>query len=349
MVNGGSEMIRFFIIIFLVISATLSYSAYWAHHWWYQTNITIQSPIEIEIKEGSTIQSVSHELQKRGLIIAEPRLFQWGWRLTMAHSTLKAGDYRFEGNLTPAKIAQILSAGQTITVSFTIPEGFNIFQISERLEIVFPKIPKTKWLDTMRDKKFRDSLPGQPQTVEGFLFPETYTFSRRASPTEVIGAMIQTFKKNFSEDIINKGQRLNLSPLAIVTLASIIEKETGKSDERPHISSVFHNRMRIGMRLQTDPTVIYGIWESYDGNIRRDDLKTPTPYNTYVISGLPPGPISNPGLASLTAAVLPSDTDDLYFVSRGDGSHIFSTNLKDHQKSVIQYQVQPFRNKSVRN
>ncbi|MEN9528210.1 MAG: hypothetical protein RI932_83, partial [Pseudomonadota bacterium] len=150
-------------------------------------------------------------------------------------------------------------------------------------------------------------------------------------------------------EVIEKGALRKLNPLEVITLASIIEKETGKPEERRHISSVFHNRMRIGMRLQTDPTVIYGMWERYNGNIRKSDLREPTPYNTYVISGLPPGPIASPGLLAIQAAVDPLDTEDLYFVSRGDGSHIFSRNLKDHERSVYQYQILPARRGASRN
>lgn len=342
-------MLKGLLALFVLLLAAAGSSAYWAQNWWNQNTVKVGSPIDIEVKEGSTIHSVSVELFKRGLITHDPKLFQWGWRLTMAKATLKAGDYRFEGTLTAAKIAHILASGQTVTISFTIPEGWNMYQIAERLENVFPKVSKAKWLETMREAKFRDQLPGQPSSVEGFLFPDTYTFNPRSSASDVVNAMIQTFQKNFSAEIKSRGESLKLSPLQIVTLASIIEKETGKSEERPHISSVFHNRMRIGMRLQTDPTVIYGMWERYDGNIRKDDLKTPTPYNTYVIPGLPPGPIASPGLAALKAAVEPIESDDLYFVSRGDGSHIFSTNLRDHQKGVYQYQIQPSRNRSVRN
>lgn len=337
----------FAFVVFTIASAASA--IFWAQDWWSQKSIQVKQPIEMTIKEGSTIHGVSAELHKLGLISYEPRLFALGWRITMPNSTLKAGDYRFEGELTPLKIARILTTGQTVTISFTIPEGWNMYQIAERLQTIFPKTPKEQWLVLMREKKLLESLPGQPPTAEGFLFPETYTFNPRAQPQDVLAAMIQEFKKNFTPQIVAQGEQFKLSPLAIVTLASIIEKETGKAEERPHISSVFHNRMRIGMRLQTDPTVIYGMWERYDGNIRKDDLRTPTPYNTYVISGLPPGPIASPGSAALKAAVEPLKTEDLYFVSRGDGSHIFSTNLRDHQKSVYQYQIRPAKNKSAQN
>lgn len=341
-------MFRALFALVVLMGAAATSVAYWTQAWW-QKPIALTSSVDFEVREGSTLQSVSNELTKLKMITVDPRLFEFSFRLSLPRSTVKAGDYRFEGSLSPQKIAAILSSGQTITTSFTIPEGWNTFQIAERLEKVFPKTNKFKWLRLMRDPKFLSNLPGSPQSVEGFLFPETYTFNPRATPRDVINEMIQTFKKHLTSEIIAKGEAKKLKPLEIVTLASIIEKETGKAAERPHISSVFHNRMRIGMRLQTDPTVIYGMWERYDGNIRKTDLKTPTAYNTYVIPGLPPGPIASPGLAALKAAVDPIESKDLYFVSRGDGSHIFSTNLRDHQKGVYQYQIQPSRNGSSRN
>jgi len=342
-------MLKSIVGFFVVTFASIAACGLWAYDWWTSNQVTLPNPVTFEIKEGSNVQNVSQELHSLGLISHDPRLFVWCWRIMMQKTTLKAGDYRLEGDLTPAKIAQILAKGQVVTVSLTIPEGWNMYQIAERLQNAFPKTNKDSWVHLMKEKKYTRQLPGQPASVEGFLFPETYTFRARSHPDEVLETMIRTFKKNFTEEIVIRGQALNLNPLAIVTLASIIEKETGKASERPHISSVFHNRMRIGMRLQTDPTVIYGMWERFDGNLRKDDLRTPTPYNTYVISGLPPGPIANPGIAALKAAVEPLQTKDLYFVSRGDGSHIFSTNFEDHQRSVYQYQVAPTRNRPVKN
>lgn len=342
-------MLRAIFAVFLLIFTVTSSAAYWLHGWWNVQTVTLNSPTDLEVKEGSSIHTVANELHKLGLISQDPRLFVWSWRVALPKATLKAGDYRFQGSLTPAKIAQILASGQTITLSMTIPEGWNMYQIAERLASVFPKTNKAQWVELMKSEKLRDQLPGRPSTVEGFLFPETYTFNPRTSPTDVLSAMIQQFKKNFNDELIQQGQRFNLTPLEIVTLASIIEKETGKAEERRHISSVFHNRMRLKMRLQTDPTVIYGMWERYDGNIRKDDLRTPTPYNTYVISGLPPGPIASPGRDALNAAVDPLNTEDLYFVSRGDGSHIFSKNYRDHQRGVYQYQIRPTQGEAARN
>jgi UPF0755 protein len=342
-------MIRALLVFIVLAFASTASVLHLASKWWSDTAVNANPTVELTIKEGSTIHGVAHELLKKGLITHDARFFVLGWRLTMPKATLKAGEYRFEGSLTPSKIARILTSGQVFSTTLTIPEGWNMYQIAERLENSFPNTSKSRWLEVMKDRQILDALPGKPQIIEGFLFPETYNFNQRAQPQEVINTMVQTFRKNFAEDLIRAGEKLNLKPLEIVTLASIIEKETGKAEERPHISSVFHNRLRLGMRLQTDPTVIYGMWDRYDGNIRKSDLKTPTPYNTYVISGLPPGPIASPGLASLQAAVAPLQTKDLYFVSKGDGSHIFSGNLQDHQRSVYQYQVRPAKTRSAQN
>lgn len=341
-------MIRAFFALLVLMAAAAGSAGYWAQNWWH-TTVKLESPVEFEVREGATLQSVSNELMRRQVIAGPAKFFEIGWRLTQPKATVKAGDYRLENGVSPKRLASILASGQTITISFTIPEGLNTFQIAERLEKVFPKTSKQKWLDHMRDPKLLAEVPSKPATIEGFLFPETYTFNPRTTPQEVLKTMLETFKKSVPGEVIEKGALRKLNPLEVITLASIIEKETGKPEERRHISSVFHNRMRIGMRLQTDPTVIYGMWERYNGNIRKSDLREATPYNTYVISGLPPGPIASPGLLAIQAAVDPLDTEDLYFVSRGDGSHIFSRNLKDHERSVYQYQILPARRGASRN
>jgi len=341
-------MIRALFVLFLLLFAATGSAAYWAQNWW-NSAVKLPSPIEFEVREGATLQSVSNELVRLKAIKVPAKVFEIGWRLTQPKATVKAGDYRLENSLSPKRIAAVLATGQTITISFTIPEGWNTFQIAERLEKVFPNTSKQKWLEHMREPKLLASLPTKPASVEGYLFPETYTFNPRTSAQEVLKTMVDTFRKTVPESIIEKGRARKLTPLEIITLASIIEKETGKPEERRHISSVFHNRLRLGMRLQTDPTVIYGMWERYDGNIRKSDLREATPYNTYVISGIPPGPIASPGLLAIEAAVDPLDTEDLFFVSRGDGSHIFSKNLKDHERSVYQYQILPSRRGTARN
>ena len=179
-------------------------------------------------------------------------------------------------------------------------------------------------------------IPGK--TVEGYLFPETYFFQKQASAEKIIRAMIGRFKSVFTKEWKNRAQELGFSVHEIVTLASIIEKETGVAKERSIISSVFHNRLEKGIRLASDPTVIYGI-ENFDGNLTRQDLRTRTPYNTYTNYGLPPGPIANPGKAALEAALYPADTPYLYFVAKPDNTHHFSTTLAEHNRAVRKYQL----------
>jgi UPF0755 protein len=176
-------------------------------------------------------------------------------------------------------------------------------------------------------------------SLEGYLFPETYHFSKHTSEQKIVQAMLNTFKQRITNgDILDQIQKSDMSLHEVITLASLIEKETGMNDERKHISSVFHNRLRRNMRLQTDPTVIYAI-EEFDGNIRKKDLNIDSPYNTYRYKGLPPGPIANPGIKSIVAALNPIRSNHLYFVSRKDGSHHFSSNLREHNRAVQKYQL----------
>jgi len=170
------------------------------------------------------------------------------------------------------------------------------------------------------------------------LFPETYLFTPGIDETRLFTMMVKQLQQKLSPELLKKAKKLNLDQHQLLTLASIIERETGDAEEMPLISSVFHNRLRKGIQLQTDPTVIYGI-KDFDGNLTRKHLQTPTPYNTYIIRGLPPGPIASPGLSALQAAAVPAETKYLYFVSRGDGSHEFSATLKEHNQAVRKYQL----------
>jgi UPF0755 protein len=181
------------------------------------------------------------------------------------------------------------------------------------------------------------NLPIQAKSVEGFLFPSTYFLAHHQPARDLIQEMVQNYQKIFSPDLVQRAGELGLDELEVVTLASIIEKETGLASERKRISSVFHNRLQRGMRLQTDPTVIYGI-ANFNGNLTRKDLETYTPYNTYMIPGLPPGPIANAGKEALLAALYPEDSPYLFFVSKNDGSHYFSSHLREHERAVDRFQ-----------
>lgn len=330
-----------FILLCIAVGLTTGAIVY---NWWTSPPPASQESkaIEYEVMEGTTLGRVADDLAKAG-VLRFPLLFRLYGRAAGLSGKMKAGFYAIETGLLPREVMEKLVKGKVLTVQFGFPEGINMWQVAERLAEVFPDTPKAGWQSLMKSAEFRKRLPKEATSVEGYLFPETYTFSPRATPQEVISAMIATFEKNFTLETQEKGRALGLTPHQIVTLASIVEKETGKASERPQITSVFLNRLKIRMRLQTDPTVIYGIWERFDGNLRKIDLQTPNPFNTYTNDGLPPGPIANPGKEALLAAVQPSSTKALYFVGKGDGSHKFSESLTEHNKAVFEFQIKPFR------
>jgi UPF0755 protein len=219
----------------------------------------------------------------------------------------------------------------------TVPEGSTLKQIAAIVESA-GLATRAEFLSVAADADFVREKGIDAGTFEGYLFPETYFFPKNTAAREVITAMVDRFRSVFTEAWKKRAADIGLSVHQVLTLASIIEKETGAPSERPIISSVFHNRLRRGMRLETDPTVIYGI-DDFDGNLTRKHLATPTPYNTYLISGLPPGPIASPGRAAIEAALYPADTAYLYFVSKKDGTHQFSKTFADHNRAILTYQL----------
>lgn len=311
-------------------------------------------PTEIifTVKRGQTFRSVAKELEAQGLITSE-RNFHFYARLKPLGSQLKLGEYALRRNMPPKEIMKILASGRSIEYTIAVSEGLNIFEIAERVERAGIGTA-TDFIRAVRDAENNKSLMGKPlPSLEGYLFPDTYRVTRAAGIPGLIRQMVTRFKVQFAKVLELRGgenqasiqtQGISLSPHEIVTLASIIEKETGVPDERPLIGSVFYNRMNKKMRLQTDPTVIYGIWVEkgvWNRNLSKTDLLTATPYNTYVIGGLPPGPIANPGYDALLAAVRPAVSDYLYFVSKNDGTHIFSKEYSQHQSAVKSFQLNP--------
>jgi UPF0755 protein len=297
----------------------------------------------VTIAPGEGFQDVSRKLRDAGLI-QSPFQFRLFARLSGAHRTIKAGEYQLAGTLTPREILAILVEGDVLLYRLTIPEGFTLRQIAEAVaQAGFGEAETFYRIATDPETVKAAGVPGQ--TLEGYLFPDTYSFPRGYPPAQIVAAMTRRFKEAFSDTWRQRAEALGMTVHEVVTLASIIEKETGAPVERPIIASVFHNRLEKGMRLETDPTVIYGI-EDFDGNLTRKHLRTPTPYNTYLNRGLPPGPIASPGHAALEAALYPAETDYLFFVSRKDGTHHFSHTLKEHQKAVRKYQLRRGRKSS---
>lgn len=293
-------------------------------------------PRILTITPGEGFQAVSRKLREAGLI-QSPFQFRLFARRSGAHRAIKAGEYQLDGTMTPRQILNTLVEGDVLLYRVTIPEGYTLRQIAATVaQAGFGDADSFYRIATNPAVVKAEEIPGQ--SLEGYLFPDTYSFPRDYAPAQIVAAMTRRFKDAFREDWEQRAQALGMTVHEVVTLASIIEKETGDPAERPLIASVFHNRLQKGMRLETDPTVIYGI-EDFDGNLTRKHLRTPTPYNTYLIRGLPPGPIASPGLAALEAALYPAESDYLFFVSRKDGTHQFSSTLEDHRKAVRKYQL----------
>lgn len=293
--------------------------------------------VVFEIKGGQSLKKISEELARLG-VITNASLFEVYARLKFQQSKIKIGEYSLNQNMRPADILEIITSGKSIEKSFTIPEGSNIYDIADSLEKT-QSFNKEEFLNLVKDPQLIQELLQEGHiSLEGYLFPETYKYTKYTTIKDLIKKMVSNSLNNIAQ--VNYSN-LNLTRHQFVTLASIIEKETGAASERPLISSVFHNRLRLKMRLQTDPTVLYAkiLRVGYsDLNITKQDLQTPHPYNTYTEFGLPPGPISNPGLEALKATAQPADTDFLFFVSKNDGTHVFSASYEKHSNAVKNFQ-----------
>jgi len=288
------------------------------------------------VRSGQTVSDIARVLAREG-IISHPFKFRLLARINGSDRKIKAGEYGISGAMSPAQILKRFVAGKVVLYRLTIPEGHTLQQISDMVEKAdFPYA--SDFRKAAADSLLSEQYGIQGQGLEGYLYPDTYFFPKDITSKKIIDTMVAGFRSVFSPEWQARSKTLGLSVHQIVTLDAIIEKETGDPAERPMISSVFHNRLARGMRLASDPTVIYGI-EDFDGNLTRKHLNTPTPYNTYQIKGLPPGPIANPGKEALRAALFPAETQFLYFVSRRNRTHQFSTNIKDHNRAVRKYQL----------
>ena len=289
----------------------------------------------VRIPAGADVRRIARTLTDAG-VIASPLPFTLAARIAGFDRRLHPGDYLFEPGMTLPALLRALLEGRGRIAAVTIPEGWRIELIAERLAAA-GVCGREAFLAAARDPALLAELSIPGPSAEGFLFPETYSLQLPSRPADVIRRMHRQFQKVWGELSAGAPPRA-LTLLAAVTLASIVERETAAPGERPLVAAVFLNRLRLGMPLQADPTVIYGM-AAFDGNIRRRDLAAANPYNTYVVRGLPPGPIANPGRASLAAVLTPAPVDFLYFVARNDGSHQFSRSLAEHNRAVQRYQV----------
>ena len=293
--------------------------------------------IILSIPPGATLKKISKDLKGLSLI-RNASAFRLLANIRQKQTHIQVGEYELNQSMLPMDILKAITSGKTVLHPITIPEGYRISEIAELLTKTI-SINKEIFIKESRNKDLLDKLNIPSRSLEGYLFPETYHFSKHTTEKKIIQTMLNTFQQRMkTKNIQNQIQSSDLSLHEIITLASLIEKETGMNGERKHISSVFHNRLKRKMRLQTDPTIIYAI-KNFDGNIRKKDLAIDSPYNTYRYKGLPPGPIASPGIKSIVAALNPIRTNHLYFVSKKDGSHQFSSSLKEHNRAVQKYQI----------
>ena len=299
----------------------------------------------VTIDQGASVAAMGRKLADAG-VVRDVRSFQIAARLRGAEKRLQAGEYRFEREATPFEIVERIARGDVFVRPITFPEG----RTAAEMAAIYQERgfgSAADFLHEVSDQTRVAPLDPAARDLEGYLFPSTYRMPRNATARALVGLMVQSFEKAFDSDLRAAASAMGLSVREAVIMASLVEEEAQKPDERPMISAVYHNRLKIGMGLQCDATVIYALQRAgrWNGNITRADLGMDSPYTTSRYRGLPPGPIANPGRASLEAAVRPADVGYLYYVSRNDGSHAFASTLDEHNRNVQQYQIQYFRDR----
>lgn len=334
----------FFILVVVAIGAGLFASIVWGR---------LHEPYKgfageeqfVEIPPGTPVQAIGRRLVEAG-VVRDDFIFRVAVWQSGRGQQLKAGEYRFAAPVSAAEAIERIARGDVYTRRLTFPEGMTIVEMAKLYESKgFGKA--ADFLRAARETSLIADLDPAAPDLEGYLFPETYSLPRDAPAARLVGLMVARFKSVYTDDLRQRAAEQGLSTRHVVTLASLVEKETGQTAERPMVAAVYRNRLRIGMPMQADPTLIYALQKSgrYDGNIRKADMGMKSPYNTYQNPGLPPGPIASPGKGALEATVEPGDVPFLYFVSRNDGTHVFAATLAEHNTNVRKYQVEYFRNR----
>jgi UPF0755 protein len=302
----------------------------------------------VEIPPGAGSVGIGDRLVDAG-VIRDRSTYRTALWMTGQARHLKAGDYRFDRAMTPFEAIDKIARGDVYVINVTFPEGLTMMEMAKIFES-HQLGSASSFIKAAKDPAPIRDLDPAANDLEGYLFPETYALPRRTDAAKLVRLMVAAFTHAFTPELRAAAAATNRTVRQTVTLASIVEKETAKPEERPIVAAVYANRLRIGMALQCDPTVIYALQRAgvFTGNLRRDDLSFDSPYNTYRYPGLPPGPIASPGKASLEAVVRPADVDYVYFVSRNDGSHEFARTLEEHNRNVQKFQVQYFRDKRLR-
>lgn len=298
--------------------------------------------VEVTIERGAPLTSILDQMAAAG-VIADPLLARLYLDYRRPEELLQAGEYRFEQPMSTIDALDRVIRGKVVTYPVTVVEGLTLRETAERLASEgFGE--RDAFLAAMASPALIADLDPAAESLEGYLFPDTYAFAAGASEQEIVQAMVRNFRRRVDEHVVPALQR-GLDVRSLVTLASIVEKEAGDTEERPLVAAVFHNRLSRGIGLYADPTIIYALKTAgaWDGNLRRRDLELDSPYNTYRYPGLPPGPICSPGEQSLQAAARPADAPYLYFVSRNDGTHVFAETLAEHNRNVARWQVRYWR------
>jgi UPF0755 protein len=311
----------------------IAFVAWLAGYGWLET--TLPAPKQFSLKEGSSLRSAARRMNAAG-VLNSPRQFELLARLKGNATRVQAGNYEISGAISPVKLLQMITSGVRGQDKLTLVEGWTFAQLRAALD----EHPALKH-DTRgkSEAELAMRLGITQSSAEGWFLPDTYFFPNGGSDFALLQRANRAMRAQWETLWAARADGLPLAnPYEALILASIVEKETGQPAERPQIAAVFENRLKLGMKLQTDPTVIYGLGQQFDGNLRKRDLLADGPYNTYMREGLPPTPIALPGLASLMAAVKPAPSAALYFVARGDGSSHFSNNLADHERAVTKYQ-----------
>jgi UPF0755 protein len=335
------RLVRYFLLLILVAVAVGG--------WWLYTGINTpykgyDAPEQfVDIPQGAGSVAIAKRLADAG-IVRDVNSFRAALWVTGKGRRLQAGEYRFDQAVTARQVADKIARGEVYVRPITFPEGWTIKQMAALYESKgfgpaqdFTRAAKNAALVSAVDPEAKD--------LEGYLFPDTYNLKRKEAAEQLVPRMVAAFMKALTPELMDKAEARGLSVRQFVTLASIVEKETGNTEERPLVAAVYANRLRIGMPLQCDPTVIYALDRAnrYNGNLTRDNLQYDSPYNTYRYPGLPPGPIASPGRASLAAAAVPAGVQYLYFVSRNDGTHAFASTLDEHNRNVQKFQKEYFR------
>jgi UPF0755 protein len=330
------KLLRLFTTLLLLALIAAVGLAWWGHRWLQTPIASLTAPMTFEVPRGASLRTVASSLNDHGLL-DQPQVWTVWARITKRDHALKAGEYALSPGLTPRKLLELLNSGNVLLHSITFIEGSTFADMRK----ILAQNPSVLGEYASRTPQEIMRALGQPDLhPEGQFFPDTYRFARDTTDIELLALAFRRMQRELTAAWESRASGLPLaSPYEALILASIVEKETALGAERPRIAGVFIERLRRGMRLQTDPTVIYGMMAAYDGNIRRTDLLRDTPYNTYTRAGLPPTPIALPGLDSLRAAVQPEATGALFFVAtgEGDGSHYFSRTLAEHNAAVKRY------------